>query len=383
MKLLFVNDHIFLRFQGKIYSDKFSYDILSRYLIVFDTMTVVSRVREVDNIGDTILAEGKGVVFCSMPSISSLKSFLGQRKDVKKQINEILINHDALIARLPSELGFISCDLAEKNKIKYAVEIVGCGWEAYWFYGNLKAKIYSFYIYSKMKFIIGKSKNSLYVTESFLQKRYPSHKLANIESVSNVELMKTEDYVLDSRVKKINKEINKKIFGTIGSLKTNYKGIHLAIRALSEVGFDFEYRILGDGILIKKYKMLSKELNIENKVVFEGVIAEREMVLKWLDNIDIYLQPSLTEGLPRALIEAMSRGCPSVGSDAGGITDLLNNQCIFEVNNYVKLKKIINEISFDKSQLLFLAKENFEESKKYHKDILEDKRTKFLMNLKN
>ena len=32
MKLLFVNDHIFLKIQGKLYSDKFSYDILSRYL---------------------------------------------------------------------------------------------------------------------------------------------------------------------------------------------------------------------------------------------------------------------------------------------------------------------------------------------------------------
>lgn len=234
-----------------------------------------------------------------------------------------------------------------------------------------------------MKSIIGKSKNSIYVTESFLQTRYPSQKHANVENISNVELMITEDYVLESRIKKINTESKKKIFGTIGSLKTNYKGIHLALRALSEIDFDFEYRILGDGIFIKKYIMLSKKLNIEDKVVFEGVISEKEMVLQWLDKIDIYLQPSLTEGLPRALIEAMSRGCPCVGSDAGGIADLLNSRCIFEVNNYIKLKNIVNEISYDKSQLLALAKENFYNSKKYQKEILEDKRTKFLINLKN
>ena len=51
----------------------------------------------------------------------------------------------------------------------------------------------------------------------------------------------------------------------------------------------------------------------------------------------VYIQPSRIEGLPRALIEAMSRGCACVGSSVGGIPELLNNQYIHEVNDYNSL----------------------------------------------
>ena len=56
-------------------------------------------------------------------------------------------------------------------------------------------------------------------------------------------------------------------------------------------------------------------------------------VMAWLDGIDIYLQPRMAEGLPRSLIGAMSRGCPFVGSRCGGITGLLEEECLIEPGN--------------------------------------------------
>lgn len=47
-----------------------------------------------------------------------------------------------------------------------------------------------------------------------------------------------------------------------------------------------------------------------------------------LDTCDIYVQPSLQEGLPRALIEAMSRGCPCIGARTAGIPELLPEECL-------------------------------------------------------
>jgi len=46
-------------------------------------------------------------------------------------------------------------------------------------------------------------------------------------------------------------------------------------------------------------------------------------VAKWLDQLDVYLQPSYQEGLPRATIEALNRGLLVIGSTAGGIPELL------------------------------------------------------------
>ena len=58
-------------------------------------------------------------------------------------------------------------------------------------------------------------------------------------------------------------------------------------------------------------------------MIFRRFVWE-DKVFEWLDTIDLYVQPSLTEGMPRAAIEAMSRGCPVVVSDVGGLKNLVD-----------------------------------------------------------
>ena len=51
----------------------------------------------------------------------------------------------------------------------------------------------------------------------------------------------------------------------------------------------------------------AKKMNVSNFIQFDGTLPSGQKVYDWLDEVDIYLQPSFQEGLPRALIEAMSR----------------------------------------------------------------------------
>jgi glycosyltransferase involved in cell wall biosynthesis len=88
------------------------------------------------------------------------------------------------------------------------------------------------------------------------------------------------------------------------------------------------------------------------------------------------VQPSQTEGLPRALIEAMSRGCPCIGSNAGGIPELLDNAHIFSSGNVKELATIL--ASFDIEKMITQAKRNYEFSKGYAKEIIETRRNDFL-----
>ena len=100
-------------------------------------------------------------------------------------------------------------------------------------------------------------------------------------------------------------------------------------------------------------------------------------VFEWLDTIDIYVQPSNTEGLPRALIEAMSRGLPAFGSNVGGIPELLESQFIFS-NRRKKVDEICNILlSFNKDTMKKQARRNYEEVKKYDKEIIEERRKRF------
>ena len=72
-----------------------------------------------------------------------------------------------------------------------------------------------------------------------------------------------------------------------------------------------------------RLKTLAGELNLTAHVRFHGHIAGRENIERILDGADLFVMTSASEGMPRAMIEAMSRGLPAIGSAVGGITEIL------------------------------------------------------------
>lgn len=134
--------------------------------------------------------------------------------------------------------------------------------------------------------------------------------------------------------------------------------------------------ILGDGD-IEPWAAMAEKLGIRDKVKFCGVLPGGEPVLNWLDQMDIYIQPSFQEGLPRTVIEAMSRGCPVVGSSAGGIPELINRSSIHKPGDYKSLADCIERVILDKDYSMKLTRENLEVAKQYRKSALDHKRIEF------
>jgi glycosyltransferase involved in cell wall biosynthesis len=60
-----------------------------------------------------------------------------------------------------------------------------------------------------------------------------------------------------------------------------------------------------------------------NRVLVTGPLATPAEVNEHLQLCDVYLQPSLWDGMPNALLEAMAAGCGAIGSDAGGIPEII------------------------------------------------------------
>ena len=122
--------------------------------------------------------------------------------------------------------------------------------------------------------------------------------------------------------------------------------------------------------IIKKY-------GVSNNIYFDGTLPSGQEVYNWMDKLDIYIIPSLQEGMPRALIEAMSRACPCIGSNVGGIPELIENECIIQKKNEKELEYKIIELIEDKDKMKNIAKRNFYKSQEYEKNKLEEKRDKF------
>ena len=379
MKILFVHDHVFFTKDGHVYANSFSYNILKRYVDIFSEITVLARHSEVDGKIDLPLASGKGISFVFVESISSFSSFFGLRQKHKNKIGKIVEAHDAVIARIPSELGLMTAKLAEQKHKPYLIEVVGCAWDAMWNVGGWKAKVYAPFLYLKMKRTIKKANYVTYVTEQFLQKRYPPSINARAIGVSDVQLAEADEETLFQRIQKIETMGEKRLYGTIGNLHVGYKGIGTAIKTLAEVKHrsnDFEYHILGAGDPTE-YRKMAERLGIGDKIFFDGVLSEGKAVYDWLDRLDVYLQPSFQEGLPRALLEAMSRGCPSIGSTAGGIPELLDEKMIFRHANPKQFTDLIQNFIDDKQLMENMAKYNFSKALEYQQSNLDRKRIAF------
>jgi len=78
--------------------------------------------------------------------------------------------------------------------------------------------------------------------------------------------------------------------------------------------------ILGSGPLDHELKKLTESLGVIDSVIFMGMI---ENVMEYIQNADLFILPSRTEGLSNALLEAMSYGLPCIATNVGGNTELM------------------------------------------------------------
>lgn len=102
---------------------------------------------------------------------------------------------------------------------------------------------------------------------------------------------------------------------------------------------------------------------------------EHDKIFKFLNDMDIYVQPSLQEGLPRAVLEALSMGLPVIGSKTGGIPEIVRKKDIFKKRNVKQIVNILENI--DKNELEEMSKYSFEKIKEFDVEKLDKIRKEF------
>lgn len=99
------------------------------------------------------------------------------------------------------------------------------------------------------------------------------------------------------------------------------KGVHILLRAWQNVKSGALW-IVGEGDQESELKQLASKLKLRN-VTFHGKTATP---LEFYQAADVFVLPSLEEGLPTVLLEAMSSSLPCVATRIGGVTDVLQNE---------------------------------------------------------
>ena len=113
---------------------------------------------------------------------------------------------------------------------------------------------------------------------------------------------------------------------TIGRL-TWKKGYEYALKALSllmDKQINFEYHIVGEGNYREAITFAINQLNLTDNVILTGQISHQE-VKKQMEWADIYLQPSIQEGVCNAVLEAQAMGLLCIVTDAEGLSENVVN----------------------------------------------------------
>lgn len=279
---------------------------------------------------------------------------------------------DLVIGYNPATIGDLALEYAKKHGKAYMAFLVSCIWDGTWHHRNWKARIMAPIFFCETKQTIMNSDYVWYVTEKFLQERYPTQGLSLGYTDTNIGI--AEDRTLENRLEKIrqmaighNGSPRELSLLTVGHLDVGFKGQKFVIKALPELnksGIKCIYYMIGagDGSYLVK---LAKELGVSEQVVFLGRKTRNE-VLDYMDKTDIYLQPSLQEGLPRSVAEAMSRAMPCIGSKTGGIPEMLDDRFITRRKSVSDIVNIISSMTIE--NLKEQATKNFNKAKDYQPD---------------
>ncbi len=363
---------------GNYYGNELGSDLVNRYKYLGSSVTFMVRVKRISD--EETLKMTKidvpGFSVVEIPEFNSIKDLIFNRKRILQIIDGAIQNHNLLIARLPSFVGRQAIDVANKYSKAVLVEAVGCPWDAL-SHHSISGKLLAPWAYFQMRRYIAKAPFVIYVTQKFLQHRYPNNQ-RNL-GISDVIIRQSDDDVPGLRYRRIMKRVESGELlklATIAGLDASFKGQDIVIKALAGLkkdGFSAKYYLVGrgNGFTLKR---LAKVYNIENDVVFMGELPHHT-VFSFLDDIDVYIQPSKQEGLPRALVEAMSRGCTCLGTRAGGIPELLDDDMLFDPDTISDLQQKLKGMNV--KTLIDEAQRNISFAQSFHPDVLNKRRNEF------
>ena len=346
----------------------------TQFLTTFDSVRIVSRVRDVERLeGDWNRADGPGVSLHGLPYYVGPLGYVKNVRRLGRVAREAVGPADAVILRVPSQIATHIEPLLRGGR-PYGVQVVGDPYDVFapgtihhplrpffrwWFPRNLRRQCWN-------------AAAAAYVTERTLQKRYPCPGFSTY--FSDVEL--SGDAIVSApRVPAEGRKAFTLV--TVGSLAQLYKAPDVLIDAVAELvkqGMDLRLVLVGDGKYRAELEERARRLGVGERVVFRGQLPSGGAVRAELDAADVFVLPSRTEGLPRAVIEAMARGMPCIGSTVGGIPELLEGRDLVAPDDAGALAGKIREVVTDPARMRAMAARNLAKAGEYGDEVLRGRR---------
>jgi glycosyltransferase involved in cell wall biosynthesis len=317
------------------------------------------------------------------PDVGPLPYYLGLRGLARAlprlvlAVGREVVRADVILLRLPGVIALLAGLACRVLRRRYCVEVVGDPVEVL-ASGSLgrRARALAPAAGLLLRSVVRHSSRALYVTEATLQRRYPPPPGAPTVNVSGVRLSDSAFVERSLRWRPGPARII-----TVGSQELPYKGHDVLLHAVHRLrsdGVDVHAVIVGDGRLHQDLVDLGSRLGLGNRVTFTGAVSDRQRLLELLDGASVFVLPSLTEGLPRALLEAMARALPAVGTAVGGTPELLDERSLVPAGDADALAAAVATLAADPLEWEAQSARNLVVARGFRADILDARFSRWL-----
>ena len=394
MRVLMALEHHFARGpDGRVYGEgSSSYSLWARRLEVFDEVVVLARMRTIDAPHDNMTrADGPGVWFFDLPDYHGPRGYLRDLPELKRRTRAAIEACDTSILRLPGLVSRLAWAELRRLRRPYAVEVVGDPWDA------LGPSTWPSPLWPIFRWVATQSQKKIcagavaihYLTQRALQRRYPPAPDAYVAAYSDAllesafappNILAARAEHIAARATEAGRTANPFRVGFIGSLAQMYKGPDVLLRAgqaCLRSGMNLEMRFAGSGVQLEAMQSLARQLGVADRAVFLGHLAFGATVRDFLDSLDLFVMPSRAEGLPGAMLEAMARGCPCLGSNVGGIPELLAEEDLLRIGDARALAGKMIQVERDPERLQRMSARNLERAREFRPEALQKARREF------
>lgn len=301
-----------------------------------------------------------------------------------KMMNKLCDENNYEVVHCHSPIGGIVARLACRKARKKGTKVI---YTAHGFHFFKGAPLKNWMIYYIAERITAKFTDLLITINKEDYENAQQFNIKKIEYVPGIgiDVNKISNVKIDRNLKRSEFNLNEDDFllFTAGQLSKR-KNHEVLIKALAEIkNTNVKLLICGLGELETYLKELIATLGLEDRVILAGY---RKDVIELLQAADCFVFPSLQEGLPVALMEAMAAGLPIVCSNIRGNVDLIEhgiNGYLVLPENSLGFAENIGKIITNNKVRKEMNRINLEVAKKYDKKIIREKMQNIYKNIRN
>lgn len=343
----------------------FGYATLQRYLTTFDRLTVVCRVSACQEPpSGATRVDGPDVAVCGLAPYEGPIGFGTASPWLAREIRRAIPRQASLLLRVPSPIAGLALRSASGRRT-FGLEVVGDPQDvlAPGVVQHPLRPLLQRTAVRQLKRQCSSAAVAIYVTQQALQQRYPVGPQGQSFAASNVAL---DDAAFADHPPR--PELGALHLVTVASLAQRYKGVDVLLEAVAGLrarGLAVELDVVGTGRYRHELEQQAHRLGLSEDVTFRGELDKRG-VQRALDHADVFVLASRTEGLPRALLEAMARSLPCVATSVGGVPELLSAELLAPPGDPLLLREKLHELLADPGRAAAEGQRNRQVAARYH-----------------